>query len=123
MTKEQQLAKDTTPTVLRLPPDIRAELMQLARQNDRSLSKEITIRLRVSLGAQGPTLQGILAREAGLAPAKESKLDLSQGHQPTVMHTNDNGPAHALTDADRAMLEVFRKMPVDKQLALLSLFR
>lgn len=35
----------------------------------------------------------------------------------------DKSPADPLTETDRAMLAVFRRMPVEKQLALLSLFR
>lgn len=40
-----------------------------------------------------------------------------------ITRTNEEGLASALTDTDQAMLEIFRKLPPEKQLALLSLFR
>lgn len=121
--KNQSVEIEQAQLLLRMPAELKAELQRLADSQGRKLTQEINMRLRVSLGARGPTLQGILAREAGLAPAKATTPSYTEGHQPTVAHTNDNGPAPALSDVDRAMLEVFKKMPVEKQLALLSLFR
>jgi hypothetical protein len=120
-TKKVKLT-DSQPTVLRLPADMREALMRYADEHDRSLSNEITIRLRVSLAAHGTTLQGILAREAfpaaGIAPAPQTTQHPVPSYLP-----NDKSPANALTDIDRAMLAVFRAMPPEKQLALLSLFK
>lgn len=117
-----------SPVLVRMPVEQKNALQAEAKKHARTLTGEINERLRISLGARGPTLQGILAREAGLAPAKHLASvpsTYTEGHQPTVIHatTNDNGPAPALTDVDRAMLEVLHKLPVEKQLALLSLFR
>ena len=95
-------ARDVAPTVLRLHPDMRAELVRLAFVNGRSLSKEIAIRLEESLRA------------------------CKTGEKPPpayITRTNEEGLASALTDTDQAMLEIFRKLPPEKQLALLSLFR
>jgi hypothetical protein len=112
------MEKETTQLLLRIPVDLKAELQKHADDQGRKLTQEVNIRLRNSLPARGPTVQGILAREA------EAKLATYQaGTTPTVHHINDNGPAAALSDTDRAMLDVFRAMPVEKQLALLSLFK
>ena len=100
-------ARDVQPTVLRLHPDVRAELVRLAFVNGRSLSKEVATRLEASLKetATPKLVYSATPREGAAHPA------------------NDNGPAYALSGTDQAMLEVFRRMPVEKQLALLSLFR
>ena len=95
-------ARDVAPTVLRLHPEIRAELVRLAFVNGRSLSKEIAIRLEESLRA---CKTGDNATTYKLAA------------------TNNDGPASALSDTDQAMLDIFRNLPPEKRLALLSLFR
>lgn len=102
MEKERFKARDVPPTALRLHPDTRAELVRLAFINGRSLSKEIAVRLEASLKEC----------KTGEAPAA---YKLPPG--------NDEGPAGALSGTDQAMLEVFRRLPPEKQLALLSLFR
>ena len=110
MSDEKFKAREVQPTVLRLHPDMRAELVRLAYVNGRSLSKEIAVRLETSLKNEGATQPRPATYSA--APA------------PTVLHTaNDNGPASTLSGTDQAMLEVFRRLPPEKQLALLSLFR
>lgn len=79
------------------------------------------MRLKVSLAAHGPTLQNILAREAaGIAPAPPSYTA-----RPTATNSpaNEKSPDYTLTGIDQAMLAIFRAMPPEKQLALLSLFR
>lgn len=94
-------ARDVSPTVLRLHPDIRAELVRIAYINKRSLSREIAIRLEESLKTHRT----------------------GEGHPPAYTRPNEKGPAVVMSDADQAMLEIFRKLPPEKQLALLSLFR
>ena len=110
MEKERFKARDVPPTALRLHPDTRAELARLAFINGRSLSKEIAVRLEASL------------KTGEMAPAPAIPASYTAPNLVTAEHTNEKGPASALTDADRAMLEVFRKLPPKRQLALLSLF-
>lgn len=102
------------PVLVRMTIQQKDQLLKYAKENGRTLTGEINERLQVSLGARGPTFQGILAREAARKNGKETEK---------VEPINDNGPASALSDTDRAMLAVFRAMPVEKQLALLSLFK
>lgn len=82
--------------------------MRLANVNGRSLSKEIAQRLEESLKAE-------------TAQRQPTYTTLNV----TTRHTaqEDKSPADPLTETDRAMLAVFRRMPVEKQLALLSLFK
>jgi hypothetical protein len=108
-----------TNVLVRMSPDLKDELETYAKANQRSLTKEINDRLQVSLGAHGPTLQTILAREEaartapGIAPSA-----------PNTPHTTGpQGQAVHLSEHDMAMLRVFHAMPVEKQLALLSLFK
>lgn len=117
MDNEKFKARDVQPTVLRLHPDVRAELARLAFVNGRSLSKEISVRLEASL-------KGSLPSPAPAAERAATPLRYSEPPAPTVLHTaNDNSPSTALTGTDKAMLEVFRALSPEKQLALLSLFR
>lgn len=89
--------------LIRLPSSLKAALQREAFVNKRTITAETNMRLQRSFLVVPPTYT---------AP-----------NAPTVALTNDNGPAGAISDTDRAMLEVFRKLTVDKQLALLSLFR
>ena len=115
MSTEKFKARDVQPTVLRLHPDVRAELVRIAFVNGRSLSKEIAVRIEASLKAD--------AAPAPAAPPT-GPASYSAPNTPTVLHTaNDKGPASTLSGTDQAMLEVFRGLPPEKQLALLSLFR
>ena len=115
MEKERFKARDVPPTALRLHPDTRAELQRIAFINGRSLSKEIAVRLEASLKAD--------AAPAPAAPPS-GPASYTAPNTPTVLHTaNDKGPASTLSGTDQAMLEVFRGLPPEKQLALLSLFR
>lgn len=112
MEKERFKAREVQPTALRLQPDVRAELVRLAFVNGRSLSKEIAMRLEASLKAEGSST------------TSSRPSTYSAPNTPTVLHTaNDKGPASTLSGTDQAMLDVFRALPPEKQLALLSLFR
>jgi hypothetical protein len=120
----ESMEKATTQLLLRIPVDLKAALQKEADFQGRKLTQEINIRLRTTLGAHGPTLQGILSREAEKKGVISNPLPTSYTEvSAPPLKLNDKGPATALSDADQAMLEVFRKMPVDKQLALLSLFK
>lgn len=113
MPTEKIKAADTHPTVLRLPPDVRFALVREATINGRSLSKEISIRLQESLKAKtypATVAQPPLTTDGKPPPAA------AQFQQP-----NAKGPAN-LSETDQAMLDIFRRMPAQKQLALLSLF-
>lgn len=90
--------------MLRLPSELKAELMRAAAINKRKVTTEVIERLQNS--RMPPKLVYSATPREGAAH-----------------HANDNGPAHALSGIDQAMLEVFRRMPPEKQLALLSLFR
>ena len=111
--------REVQQTVLRLHPDLREELVRLAAFNNRSLTKEIADRLKNSLPARGPTMQKFLARDLN----DDLPASYTAEHTAAAIAINDKGPASALSDTDRAMLQVFRAMPVEKQLALLSLFK
>lgn len=106
------IARDVQPTVLRLHPETREQLMRLATINGRSLSKEIALRLEASLQADHP-------------PHSYTTPSTATAH--TTLHDvgtqTQKSPADPLSETDRAMLGVFRRMPVEKQLALLSLFK
>lgn len=108
--------KNNDALLLRLPAELKAELQRQADQNGRRITAEINTRLRISLAAQGPTLQGILAREAfaGTAPG------IAPSNPPGT------GPADQpvkLSDVDMEMLRIFHALPIHKQLALVSLFK
>jgi hypothetical protein len=98
-----------------MSPDLKDSLEAHAKNKLRSLTKEINERLRVSLTASGPTAQAMLAREAFVV------RDVVGGGSPRT--TGPNGQAVQLSDHDMEMLRVFHAMPVEKQLALLSLFK
>ncbi|MDP1530298.1 MAG: hypothetical protein Q8M05_13030 [Rhodoferax sp.] len=117
--KNDSMEQEQTQLLLRLPAKLKADLQAEADRQGRKLTQEINIRLRISLGAHGPTLQTILAREEaartapGIAPSA-----------PNTPHTTGpQGQAVHLSEHDMAMLRVFHAMPVEKQLALLSLFK
>ena len=114
MENEKFKARDVQPTVLRLHPDVRAKLMRIATTNGRSLSKEIETRLRESLkDTPAP----------GIAPGTLS-ITYPTAHQPAANHTGEfDKSTSPPSDLDRAMLHVFHALPVEKQLALLSLFK
>lgn len=104
--------------LLRMPDHLRKALERSAFAHDRDLTKEINRRLEASVNDDPDG--------AGVRPV-DAKAKTGGGYPaapgPTVLHTNAKDPATALSDVDQAMLDVFRKMPVDKQLALLSLFK
>jgi hypothetical protein len=98
------------PTVVRLRPELRAELLRCALENKRSLSKEIGIRLRNSF-APPPSAQ---------QPTTTYQAHTSQG--PLIAEDRTPGAA-PLNDHDRALLTVFRQLSPEKQLSLLTLLK
>lgn len=121
MTENQ---KRTPRFLLLMPEEIREGIELAAKKNNRTLTKEINTRLRVSLAAHGPTLQGILSREAFGVRAEEPTAPGIAPSAPNTPHTTGpQGQAVHLSEVDMAMFRVFHAMPVEKQLALLSLFK
>lgn len=107
MAENRTMAKTTdnnATLLLRLPSELKAELARAAAIHGQKLNSEVIERLQKSCKAP-PLIYS--------AP---------QGHG-AVLGTQEKGPAFVMSDADQAMLEIFRKLPPEKQLALLSLFR
>jgi hypothetical protein len=108
-------SKDThSPVLVRMENALKADLLRTAKGHGRTLTGEIVLRLRESL-TPTPGHQG----QPGIAPGAPYPTN----HTATAHTTNEKGPATVLTDHDRAMLDVFRRLPAEKQLALLSLFK
>ncbi len=98
--------------LLAMPEDVRIAIERAAFVNGRTVTAEINLRLKATIKAE-------TAAQAPSGPAS-----YNAPNTPTVLHTaNDKGPASTLSGTDQAMLEVFRGLPPEKQLALLSLFR
>lgn len=99
-----------TQLLLRMPVQLKAALQREANVQGRKLTQEVNIRLRESLKPPAP----------GIAPVPPSYIPgpIGHGHQ-----ANEKSPDYPLTGIDQAMLDVFRSLPPEKQLALLSLFR
>jgi hypothetical protein len=97
-TEKKTNVRDLPPTAVRLPPEVRHALAREAAINGRTLHGEIVQRLRNSVAHEGGT----------------GKHGAAEG-----------APAYAepLSDGERALLAIFRKMSPEKQLALLSLFK
>lgn len=104
--KNEKTESGTT-LLLRMPAELKAELQREAAARGRKLTAEVNIRLKESL-----TLQG--GRTGGTAYDKPPLV--------TVVRTSEPTP-DGLSEIDAAMIQVFRRMPPEKQLALLSLFK
>jgi hypothetical protein len=92
--------QDINPFGVRMPADLKQLLDFEAKKNTRSLNSEIVARLWESLG-RGDRIEGTLGVTESSAPHYGARL----------------------SDADKAILAVFRKLSVEKQLALISLFK
>lgn len=103
--------------LLRLPSDLKERLMRAAAANGRRITSEVNTRLRDSF-EEVPGTYGAPA----LVTAHSTAHTTNQGNQ-TVNIAQEISPVDPLTETDRAMLAIFRRMPVEKQLALLSLFK
>lgn len=92
---------EIAPLGVRMQPELKAALVDIARHNGRSLNAEIVTRLERSF-------------QATAAPSK-------------ALVTGEPEPAGSYrgipTQAQEMMLDIFDRMPPDKQLALISLFR
>ncbi len=90
------MTRDINPFGLRMPTDLRETVAREARLNGRSLNAEIITRLRASMDPP--------PRNPGSRATMQSR-DAALG----------------LTETERALLVIFRKLSPKKQLALLSL--
>lgn len=90
------MTREINPFGLRMPAEVRELVEREARLNGRSLNAEILTQLRANVDPP--------PRRRGSRPAAQPR------------------DAAVLSDAERAMLVVFRKLSPKKQLALLSLF-
>lgn len=106
MTKKEN---DAT-ILLRLPADLKAALLRAAAINGRRITSEVNIRLQDSLNGKLP------------APVPQTNLSALLGYGQTQEAIDPVG-GEGLSELDRSMLAVFRQLPVEKQLALLSLFK
>lgn len=83
---------------LRMPPELKDKINREAKINGRSLNAEIVDRLRKSI-------------EPPIRLVGDHKIE-----QANSSYTPE------ITDIERKLLTVFRRLPPEKQLALLSLF-
>lgn len=100
--------RDVAPTGVRLAPELRDQLVRLAAISGRTLSGEMTWRLRESVERHN--------REAADGAAHQGALQVAE--QPQRYRE-----APPLSDAQRMMLAVFDALAPDKQLALITLLR
>lgn len=94
---------DYAPTSIRLEPELKEQLLREAHINGRSLSSEITMRLRQTLEGQQPMPRTGRVEEPPPAGAYAA--------------------APALSDSQRLLLGLFGALPPEKQLALLTFLR
>lgn len=97
------MSEEFTNVLVRMSLDLKGRLQREAFANGRKLTGEINMRLESSL--------------------KEHRTGDIETPPYVTSPINNEGPANTLSGVDQAMLEVFRGLPPEKQLALLSLFR
>jgi hypothetical protein len=93
-----RLTGDINPFGLRMQDDLKDALIREAKFNGRSLNAEIVDRLRKSI---------------------EPPIRITNGYQ---VEQVQNSYTPEITDIERQLLTIFRRLPPEKQLALLSLF-
>lgn len=117
------MSEDFTNVLVRMSTELKASLQREAFVHHRKLTQEINMRLQASLDQEtGPSPTGE-PDSPPLPPFPPRLHPCARANTPTVLPTNDNGPAGALSDTDQAILEVFRALSVEKRLALLALLR
>lgn len=97
------MSEEFTNVLVRMSLDLKGRLQREAFINGRKLTGEINMRLEASL--------------------KENRTGEPTPPTYAINSTGEGGPAVALSDTDQAMLDIFRALPPEKRLALLSLFR
>lgn len=101
--KKETLVRNINPFGLRMQPELKETLDREAKINGRSLNAEIVARLQLSL---------------------DNQVTAKNGYT-TDQHAASNYTAEVapeITYIERRLLDVFRRLPPEKQLALLSLF-
>lgn len=96
------MSRDIPPYGLRMPVELKELLTREAKINGRSLNSEIVERLKKSLEESPPATQNSYTKKQ-LNDAPDS----TQG----------------ITDIERQLLTIFRRLEPTRQLALLSLFK
>jgi hypothetical protein len=91
------MSRDINPFGVRMPPDLKEDLEKQAKSTGRSLNSEIVERLKGSLTAGG-----------GGNIVEQNKAAYQ------ISHTSES---------ELQLLAIFRKLPIEKQLALISLFK
>jgi len=99
--KKETRVRDINPFGLRMREELKSRLDMEAKISGRSLNAEIVHRLQLSFEKQ---------------EVVESSYTVKQ--PPEVAYGN----TPEITDIERKLLTIFRRLPVEKQLALLSLF-
>lgn len=114
-----------------MPEDVRVAIERAAFVSGRTVTAEINMRLKASLEAQDGPPSSSLSRHQSEEPyTLVSDIDPPGGPKRVVVArvgdtqiSKEKSLVSALSGTDQAMLEVFRSLPPEKQLALLSLFR
>lgn len=114
--------------LVRMASELKAELMKRAEANGRSMTSEINTRLRDSLAKdQVETAKAIQSALDGDFPASQfmevrhvNDREVSNPHPPRDPRSlnTENVDFSAL---ENQMVKLFRRLPFDKQLSLLSL--
>lgn len=97
--------------LLRIPPELKAALQREATARGRKLTAEVNIRLKESLELPGGTTGSVQG------------TSYVASHSATVLTAMDSAVEGGISNLDMAMLRVFKALPPEKQLALLSLFK
>lgn len=109
--KRQTMTTDNDASILvRLPRDLKAELMRQAAINGRRITVEVNMRLEASLRLPPPIKPGRQAALQSYSPTPEVRPHLVADGQP-------------LTEHDRTLVALFRQLTPEKQLSLLTLLR
>jgi hypothetical protein len=107
MSSEKTKTRDLQPTVLRIDPALRHRLMRDAIAHGRSLNKEIELLLKAAI----EQIDG-----AGYSTSQPTPPYVAR--EPEVV-----SGGRELSALQLSMLELFDRLPPEKQLALLSLFK
>lgn len=100
----EQPDKNEATLLLRLPTDLKAALMREAHIHGRRITAEVNIRLKASL--QPPALRDI----------PQTHHEARESGQPWPLQSQ-------LSDAERVLISLYKRLSPEKQLALLSLIK
>jgi len=114
--------------LLAMPDELRAAIKRAAYIAGRTETAEINMRLAASLRTSAPpSVPALTTAHSWTNPRTETTPIGSAGvpltypnHATQALTTNDRP---SLSDHDQAILAIFRQLPPDKQLSLLTLLR